>query len=244
MSSKNGKLVAVWGSQGVGKTSLSVKLALELAKKQLETLIILTDINAPDLKVIMNDEKELKSMGPLWTKQDVDENDIYNACVVTKSEYICLMGYMPGENAFSYSDSTKDNVFKIYEEMKSIVDYVIVDCVPNLAYNLLTMVALETADCVVRMGEAKTKSFSFFDSNLPLIVDGRFEKESHIRILGKVKSEQAVEVAENYLGCDIKLPYSESLEKQMMEGKLFSAINDKNYDTGIKKVVERIEKEV
>lgn len=241
MSSKSGKMIAIWGSSGAGKTTLSIKLAMELSKKQLESLVILTDINAPDLKVILPFEKDLKSMGYLWTRQDVDENDIYNACTTTKSEYICLMGYTQGENAFSYSDSTKDNVFKVYEEMKSIVDYIIVDCVPNLAYNMLTAVALETADHVIRMGEAKAKSFSFFDSNLPLLIDSRYEKESHIRILGKVKSEQSIEVAKNYLGCDLQLPYIDSVEKQMMEGKLFSPLNDSSYDAGVRQIVERIQ---
>lgn len=241
MGNKNGKIVAVWGSGGVGKTTLSVKLALEFAKMQRESLIILTDVNAPDMKVILPFEEELKSMGQIWM-QDVDEDDIYNVCVTTKSEYICLMGYTQGENAFTYSDCTKENVYKVFEEAKSIVDYVIVDCVPNLAYNMHTAVALETADYIIRMGEATRKSFSFFDSNMQLLADGRYSKE-HIRVLGKVKSEQAVEVAKNYLGCTIELPYSESINAQFMEGKLFSPVSDAKYEEGLKRIVEQIKKE-
>lgn len=240
---KTGKMVAVWGSSGSGKTTFSINLALELAKKQIESLVILTDINAPDLKVILPFEKDLKSMGYLWTRQDVDKTDIYNACVITKSEYICLMGYTKGENAFSYSDYTKENVFRIYEEMRTMVDYVIVDCVPNLAYNMLTTVALETADSVVRMGEAKKKSFSFFDSNLPLLADSRFEKDKHIRILAKTKNDMPVEAAEKYLGSELKLPYVSEAQKQMMEGKLLSRIKDMGYAGTVKEVVERIVKE-
>ncbi|SES65236.1 AAA family ATPase [[Clostridium] polysaccharolyticum] len=243
MSSKNGKLVAVWGSSGAGKTTFAINLALALAKKQLESLVILTDINAPDLKVLLPFEKDLKSMGYLWTRQDADKTDIYNACVVTKSEYICLMGYTKGENAFSYSDYTKDNVFRIYEEMRTMADYVIVDCVPNLAYNMLTTVALETADCVVRMGEAKKKSFSFFDSSLPLLADSRYEREKHIRLLSKVKSDMPIEIAKKYLGCDLELPYIEEAQKQMMEGMLLSGIKDPCYVAVIKEIAERIEKE-
>lgn len=243
MSSKNGKMIAVWGSRDAGKTTVSVKLALNLAKQQKESLVVLTDVNAPDMKCILPVSKELKSMGNVWVMPDVDEATIYNSCVVTPSEYICVMGYTPGENAFSYSDSTKENVFKVYEEMRSIVDYVIVDCVPNLAYNMLTAVALETADNVVRIGEATTKSFSFFDSNVPLIVDNRYEKENHIRVLAKTKTTQPVEIASNRIGNDIELPYSEEVALQMMEGKLFTTCSDSVYNAGIDKIVSLLEKE-
>lgn len=238
--SKSGKMIAVWGSRDSGKTMLSVKLALELAKKQMESLIVLTDINAPDLKCILPFTKDLKSMGSIWTLPEIDETAIYNACMVTPSEYICLMGYTSGENAFSYSDSTKDNVYKVYEEMKNMVDYVIVDCVPNLAYNMLTAVALETSDKVIRLGEADIKSFSFFDSNLPLLRDNRYGKENHLRVTGKVISNQANDVATNYLGCDVELPYTEELKLQMMEGKVFHAVSDVGYNAGVKKIAERI----
>lgn len=243
MNSKNGKLIAVWGSRDSGKTTLSVKLANELAKKQMESLIVLTDVNVPNLKCILPFEKEIKSMGNVWITQDADENAIYNACMVTPSEYICLMGYAPGENAFSYSDSTKNNVFKIYEEMKTMVDYVIVDCVPNLAYNMLTAVALEVADKVIRLGEADVQSFSFFDSSLALLKDPRFEAEEHIKVLGKVRSTQPVEAAASYLGCDVELPYVEEFKQQMMEGKLFDSVSSPQYNAGVTKLLDHLLKE-
>ncbi|SFR77677.1 AAA family ATPase [Anaeromicropila populeti] len=244
---KSGKMVAIWGSGNVGKTTTSIKLALALAKKQKESIILLTDINAPDLKCILPGSKELKSMGEIWNMPNLDETALYEKCVVTPSESICMMGYAPGENAFSYSDSTKENVFRVYEEMRTIVDYVIIDCVSNLAYNMPTAVALEIADYVVRIGEATTKSFSFFDSNLPLLVDSRYGKENHIRVLSKVTSEQPVEVAVNYLGCDLKLPDVKEIKKQGMEGTLFDKLSGKDgtaYDAGIQKIASLVCQEV
>lgn len=86
------------------------------------------------------------------------------------------------------------------------------------------------ADKVIRTGEATPKSFSFFDFNLPLLLDSRYKSNQLFKVLSKTKSSQAREVATNkFGGIDTELPYVEEIERQMLEGELFSMVNSKLY---------------
>lgn len=239
----NGMMIAVWGNGGSGKTTTAIKLATELANQKKEVIVVLTDNTAPDMQLLLPYEKEKKTMGYLWSTPNCNSENIYSACVVTKSDYLCLLGYLPGENVFSFPDYTKESIVKIYMELRSIADYVIVDCASEFVYNVLTTVALEMADKVIRLGEATSKAFSFFDSNLPLLSDSRYKKEEHIRVLSKVKSYQPREVAIGKLGMDIELPFAQELELQMIEGELFHTVLNKNftdYYSSLKKLVQLV----
>lgn len=237
-----GKLISVWGNNGCGKTTAAAQLARQLAQRNYEVIVVLTDIAAPDMKVILPYEKNTRSMGSIWSMPDCSIETIYKSCVVTDSDNICILGYQHGENVFTNPDYTKDNIMDVFMKLKSIVDYVIVDCVAEFAYNVLTTVALEMADKVLRLGEATPKAFSFFDSNLSLLLDSRYKSEQHIKILSKVKSFQPKEFAiSHYGGVEVELPYVEDLEIKMMEGELLQLTNSKNmrsYNAGVNKIID------
>lgn len=243
----NGSMIAVWGSGDSGKTTMAVKLASMLADMKKEVIVVMSDISAPDMKVILPHEKDTRSMGEIWSMPECSVDDIYKSCVVTKSDYICLLGYQNGENVFSNPDYTKENIMNVLMMLKSMVDYVIVDCVSEFAYNVLTTVALELADHVIRLGEATPKSFSFFDANLALLMDSRYKRDQHIKILSKVKSYQAREAAISHFGgVQMVLPFIEEIEYQMLAGDLFNIeINKSNraYYSGLNKIIQMITKE-
>lgn len=242
---KDGKVIAVWGSPGSGKTTVSIKLARMFAKLNKDVLVVFTDIIAPDMPVLFPDKKDLLTMGNLWNNPNCNSDLILKACQATQSDRICFLGYKAGENVFSYSEYTKENVYSVYNELGSLADYVIVDCVSYFAYNMLSAVALECADKVIRLGEATLKSFSFFDSNMQLIAtDGRYKTDEHIRVLSKTKSFQARELAKSKLGTQYELPYTEELEMGMLNGSLFSKVLDKEYQSGMKPIIDRLESEV
>ena len=240
----NGKLIAVWGNKSSGKSTLAAQLACQLAAKNYEVILVLTDITAPDMKVLLPHEKHTRSMGNLWSMPDCSIEAIYKACVVTDSDNICLLGYRNGENVFTNPDYTKDNIMDVFMKLKSMVDYVIVDCVAEFAYNVLTTVALEMADNVLRLGEATPKAFSFFDSNLSLLLDSRYKSEQHIKVLSKVKSFHPKELAiSHYGGVDVELPFIEAIEKKSIEGELLQLINDKSaksFNAGLNKIIGQI----
>lgn len=237
----NGKVVAVWGNSGSGKTTTSLKLALKLADEKKNVIVIFTDIIAPDAKIINPFEKDLSSIGNLWTTPNCSKEQIYKALITTKSKYICFLGYKHGENIFSHSDYTKENILDVFMKIKTMADYVIIDCVSQFAYDTISTVALEISDTVICLGEATPKAFSFFDSNLDLLLDSRFKREEHIRVLSKIKSYQARDIMLNRIGnVNIEIPYTDEIEMQMLEGKLLDTGVSKyykNYDLAISRLV-------
>lgn len=240
---KVGKLIAVWGSEGCGKTATAVRLAAALAEQNKDVILVHTDIVAPDIPVLLPTQKEQETMGRLWNNPNCSTEQILKACVTTKLNHLCLLGYKLNENVFSYSEYTKEDVYRVYTELMTMADYIMVDCVSYFMYNMLSAVALETADKVIRMGEANLKSFSFFDSNLVLMSDRRFDMENHIRVLSKLKTYQAIELAKSKLDTQVELPYTEELEMAMLEGKMFDKLSERKYKSGINNLVKMLESE-
>ena len=237
MVSKNGRIVAVWGSTGSGKTTLSSQLALGLAEKKKDVIIVYTDIITPVIPVLMPELKEQKSMEHLWSNPDCSSDLILNSCVITKSQHICLLGYKATENVFSQQDYVKENVYKVYMELKDLADYVIVDCVSYFPYNMLSTVALEAADNVIRLSEATLKSYSYFDSNLSALVESKYDTDEHIRVLSKVKSFQPKELAATRLSTAYQLPYNEEIERMMLSGTLLQTRIEGTYRKEMNKLL-------
>ncbi len=241
MMMNNGKMIAVWGNKGSGKTTTAVKLAVRLAAMKKEVIVVLTEITAPDINVLLPFARDINTMGNLWATPDCSMEAIYKACNSTNSNYLGILAYKSGENVFSYPDYTKDNIMDIFMKLKNMADYIIVDCVDVFAYNVLTTVALELADKVIRMGEATTKAFSFFDSNLPLLQDSRYKSGQHYKVLAKVKSYQAKDATVSQYGSiNAELPYVEELEHQTLEGELFKQLDTKvmkGYNIGLERIL-------
>jgi len=240
-----GIMIAVCGSKGCGKTTTSVKLAVKLAELKKEVILVLTDITAPDINVLLPAEKNINSMGNIWAIPDCSVDVINKACTTTKSNYIGILSYKNGENIFSNPDYTKENIMDIFMKIKNMADYVIVDCVDAFAYNVLSTVALELSDKVIRMGEPTLKSFSYFDSNMKLLMDSRYKSSQHFKVLSKIKSYQAKDIAVSHLGeIQAELPYVEALEKEMLEGELFSLSDTKpmkSYYAGLQFLMDYID---
>lgn len=241
----DGKLIAIWGSKGSGKTTAAVKVAAKLAEMKKETILILTDILAPDINVLMPARKDINSMGDLWSTPDCSIDTILKACNVTDSKYLAVLSYKSGENIFSHSEYTKENIMDIFMKLKTVADYIIVDCVEAFPWNVLTTVSLELADKVIRLGEATLKSFSFYDSNLLLLKDSRYKIDQHYKVLAKVKSNQAKDISISHFGgVQSELPFVNELEKQMLEGELFKQTDSremKQYNEGILRILNFIE---
>lgn len=241
----NGQMIAVWGSGGSGKTTAAIKLASQLAQMNKDVIIVLTDVISPDINVVLPFAKDIPSMGGLWATPNCSIEAIYKSCIVTESDRICLLAYKTGENVFSNPDYTKENIMNIFMLLKGLADYVIVDCVSSFAYNVLSTVALEISDKVIRLGEATPKSFSFFNSNLPLLTDNRYKVGQHIKVLAKAKDFYAKDAAINFMGgISAELPYVEDIEYQMLTGELFLLEKDKEYKAfhaGLSKIIGLLE---
>lgn len=243
---KDNNLIAIWGSPGSGKTTLSIKIAKELAEKNKNVIIIQDDVFCPTLPIVLpNIKEEDKSLGKIFSNPSIDQEIILNNSITVKNyNHIALIGHQKGENPFTYSEYTKERVMDLLILLRHLADYIIVDCSSILTESILTITALELADKVIRLSTADFKGLSYFKSTLPLLMDSKFKIEEHLRVISNTKEFGANEVINDVLrGSSIFLPNAIEIERQYAEGKLFESLRDKTslkYKDELNKIMEGV----
>ncbi len=237
-------MIAIWGSPGSGKTTLSVKIAKELAEKEKNVIIIHDDIFCPSIPILLPTLKDIdKSLGKIFANPTIDQDIILNNSITVRNQdYIALIGHLKGENPFTYPEYTKERVIDLLILLRHLVDYIIVDCSSILTESMLTITALELADKVIRLSKADFKGLSYFKSTLPLLMDSKFKSDEHLRIISKAKDFQGSEIINDVLrGSSIFLPSIIEVEKEFVEGRLFEGLKDKSsikYKEELEKLME------
>ena len=99
-----GNMLAVVGSPGSGKTTISIKTAQEIAKQHKNVIVVFADPFVPVLPFVLPmDEEQKISLGELLTLPTLTQNQILKSCVtIPDSEYISVIGYCMGESLLSY----------------------------------------------------------------------------------------------------------------------------------------------
>ncbi len=238
------QLIAIWGSPSSGKTTLSAKIAQELADKKKNVIIIHDDIFCPTIPILLPTIKDTdKSLGKIFSNPVIDQEMILdNSISIKHNDYIALIGHQKVENPFTYSEYTKERVTDLLILLRHLVDYIIVDCSSILTESILTITALELADKVIRLSTADFKGLSYFKSTLPLLMDQKFNSENHLRIVSNTKDYQGSEIVNDLLrGSNIFIPSSFEIEEQFVEGRLFESLRDKSsikYKDELAKIME------
>ncbi len=236
-------IIAVWGSGGSGKSIFSTRMGINLSKEKAKILIIYTESMAVDIAWIYPNEKNFISMGDIWQK-DIDIDELYSYLMPADGyNNLAYLSYKPGENLFSYPVFTKFNVSQRLSELQKIFDYIIIDCVSDISSNMLTTVAIEMADIVFRLAGTGLKDSFFFDSNLKLLLDSRFNADRHITILSNTKYYEPSEVYKmKYANLCYELMFDEKLYKRVLEGgaaRLFSCEYDRVLNEIINKEIKK-----
>jgi len=240
------QILAVWGSPSCGKTSISVKLARLLSLKKKNTVLVLCDNLCPSLPVILPmSDTAGKSLGALLAGSEITQEKILRSCITIKrSEYISLLGYEKGENCFTHAAYTREKAVDILVLLRHLAEYVIIDCSSNIASDVLTTVALEAADRVLRLGSCDLKGVSFFSSQLPLLSDRRFNTERHVKALSNIKPfEPKEEIRQCYNGVKFEIPHTPELIEQYLSGQLFESMKSKE-GKAFERIINEIAREV
>ena len=241
------RVLAVWGNPSCGKTVVSVKLAQHLAQKKKNVILVLTDMTAPPLPIIISPtllECE-KSLGGILSAAQITENLIYeNSVTIKKRDHIVILGMLKGENTFSYPSYTKEQAMEFIKQLKCLDCHVVIDCTSNIATDTLSAIAIQSADKVLRLISCDLKAISYYSSQLPLILDQRFQAEKQIKVASNVKSLQAEEhVAAVFKGVSFSLPYTSEIERQYLDGDLFKDMTTREgrkYNKVIKSIVQEV----
>jgi cellulose biosynthesis protein BcsQ len=241
-----GKLITVWGSPSSGKTTLAVKLAKCIYENYSATVLMLsTDDTTPTLPVLFPNTKadEFFSIGVPLSKTDIIQSEVLKSIVTVKGKNnLGFLGYKDGENKFTYPIYDYKKAKALLVMLKSLVDFVIVDCTSSLD-NLLSATAVEQADTVIRLATPDLKSISFFSSQLPLYSDPKFKTEQHIVVLNSTEKELFMPILEakiHFNNVGFTLPYCIHLREQNINGDLLKEITDKKYIGTLKMIVEKV----
>lgn len=221
------KMLAIIGNSGSGKTIVSIKLACALATKKKNVIVVFCDPFIPVIPALLPPSVIHDiSLGALLTEPGLTQTNILNACVPSPSnEYISLLGYRMGENLLNYPKITRDKAVELFVSLRYLADYVIFDCSTIFEADLASLVAVETADKVLKIWTANLKGMSYYQSHIPMLEDSRYRKDSHLTAIGNLKVGQDWEaVSGQYGGVNYVLPYTAELEQQDNEQTLFESM--------------------
>lgn len=244
---QDNQVLAVWGSPSSGKTIMSVKLARYIASQKKNVILILADMSAPPLPYVCpsSDLESELSLGNILGAAHVDGNLVkQNAILHKKNEYLTMFAMLKGENAFSYAPYTETQAREFIHALRQLADYIIIDCTSNITNDVLSAVSLIESDAVLRLVSCDLKSISYLNSQLPLLLDNKFNANKQYKAASNVSFFQADDEIEQIVGgVNFKIPHSDEVYKQFLAGNLFGGLTEKD-SKDFRKAVSKIANEV
>ena len=244
---KDNQVLAVWGSPSSGKTLVSVKIARYIASMKKNVILVLCDMSAPPLPFICppSDLDCERSMGNILGAAHVTSDLVkQNAILHKKNEYLTMIGMLKGENSFSYPPYTETQAKELISELRKLADYIIVDCTCNISSDILSAVALIESDAVLRLVSCDLKSISYLSSQLPLLLDSKFNANKQYKVASDIGGFEADENIEQAVGgVSFRIPHSDEVKLQFLNGNLFAGLTGKD-SKDFRKAIAKISNEV
>ncbi|WP_457943390.1 AAA family ATPase [Caproiciproducens sp. LBM24188] len=242
---ENNRFVALWGSGGSGKTTLSIKIAKVLEENKKNVLVIHCDDETPVLPLLMPTAQCTQSLGHLLSLPNPSQIDVLKHFTVY-SDRISLLGYQNAENAISYRQYDEKDVRNLFQLCRRLanVEYILVDCSSHTVDNLLTAVALETADAVIKVANANLRSSAYLESQKGLLREERFHYDRHINVLNNVLPDEDIYPFQESLGgVPYVFPHCPSLEQEFNEQRLLDSMFGKDarrFEPVMKQLVKEV----
>ncbi|MPN23917.1 hypothetical protein SDC9_171310 [bioreactor metagenome] len=109
---------------------------------------------------------------------------------------------------------------------------------------MLSAIALLESDAVLRLANCDLKSVSYLSSQLSTLQSAGLDFEKQYKCASNIKSNHGIEHMGGAMGSlSFKLPYSDEVEQQYLEGNLFSDLTLKD-SRDFRREIEKIVKEV
>jgi len=247
LSTDGAKVLAVWGSPGCGKTTVSVKLAKHLADQKKNVILLLCDMTAPMLPCICpsTDLDSEHSLGSILAATHVSESLVKHNCITLKrNSYLSILGMRKGENEYTYPAYQAVQAEELIDCLRGMSAHVIIDCGSYIANDILSAVALMESDAVLRLVNCDLKSISYLSSQLPLLKDSKWDADKQYRVASNIRPNEASEHMEQILGNVVfKIPNSAEVAAQVLAGTMFADLGLKD-SKGFRKEIGKIAQEV
>ena len=241
------KMIAVWGSPNSGKTTFAVKLALSIYEHYQATVLVLhTDNRTPTLPVLFPNCKsdDLYSVGVPLSKTSVTQDDVIaNIVTVKGKQNLGFLGFKDGENQYTYPDYDEKKADELFAVLKGLANFVVVDCISALDDNILSNVAVQQADEVIRLVTPDLKCVSYWASQLPMYADPRYRLDRQLVGLNSTENDIPLPVEEtkaHFKEVNFTIPYSRDVKKQWLDGQLLKPVPDRNYNARLKAIAEKL----
>lgn len=238
------KSLAIYGSGGSGKSTLAIRLATELAKRKKNVCIIFCDMITPMLPcVALEREFQRKnSLGSILSANTITQKLVEtNISLLKDNEYIGMLGYIEGENEYSYTEANANKLLDLFNVISGLFDYVIVDNATNITNNLMSYELTKLCDACMKVATQDAKSISYFISQEKLLKDNDFIGEKlPIKIV--VYKNNVIE--ELFGNCDFKFPYIKEVEGLLEERTMTKSISKSKDSIKYNKEIDKVIKGV
>lgn len=225
--SNRGKIIAVWGDNGI--TSLSTVLAGELARDGKHVLIINMNRVLPANAIwhVNTPVKPDKSIGSLLKFSEINASNISKFFAIDSKlqPNVATIAYCDGTNVVMNNEQA---AYKIYVQMlksaQNIVDYVIIDCVKEIS-DMMTLAAFQFADYQVFAFTPDVRGIQFFKANVPLLANEQFNNSKRIYITNMCMSCNDSVAFGDVIKQNIvaKLPIDDGIRKSISVGEFLKA---------------------
>lgn len=241
------QMLAVWGSPGCGKTTVSVKLAKHLAEKKKDVILLLCDTTTPMLPCICpgSELEDNRSLRSILAGTSITETLVKHNCNTHKRMgHLAIIGLCKGENENSFPQVTSALVTQFLDVLRDMADHVVIDCSSHLFFDELSTLSILEADAVLRLINCDLKSVSYLSSQQTYLKISGFDFDKLYKVTSNVKSNEASEHMEQVLGSAVfSIPHSPEVEAQVLAGNLLADLGLKD-SRSFRKEIEKISKEV
>ncbi len=240
-------VIAVWGKNGSGRSTIATNLAVFLAKQG--NLVGLVGASKTYgsiqhyLGIDIPEEKSLKN-----ALESINEDDIVKCFVQhSKVKDLFILSLSNSDNCLKLRSIKEDVGKRLFLNTKDKFDHFIIDCTENFT-DTITMIGCQFADCILEIIKPTIQSAVFRKSQDELLESLKF-KEKLISIANSNKDLITINDFErsSKLKFAQVLPYSKNVENSENTGEpisLLGAANrtDKEYLKGISQIADLINK--
>lgn len=236
-----GKMIAVSGPPGSGKTTLTLKLAQEVHEKTKKKVIYLSpDVLIPAMGAIFpkRDKASMLSLGAALEQVNLAITDILGVIATTKAmPNMGYLGYIPGDGPYSYAALSEKKVLQMFQLMRDNFDYIFIDC-DRSRDDLISTIGCGLCDHLIQIINPDIKSIAYYG----------FEEipERAIQVLNILDNDIYLPIQDtnaHFPKIQFTVLYSRAVKMQMYNGELMDLIQDPIFRKAIKPIAELLMQE-